>query len=328
MSSALPRGITGGKAHGEVAAIALQLTMAVEESKSGINPYETYILTTDFSKFFDSLNWNFVFAISEHMGIPAWLCTFYRNYLGSLQRYFMFGGFLNPSPCKALCGVPQGDALSLVWAAVGLSVWANLMERTSSVPFDRFNSTALAYIDDRYVLAYDYKSLYRLLKETIEHDRLAGLRLNLGKSAVTASSAIARRRLRSLQLTIPLKLSFTALGHTLAAVAKKSFKLVHKRFNKAKASLKRVARVSLASREQKGRAVSGLCLPQATYGAWLSGVPNRDGIQLPQNALGKGWPLSRQGDRPDVTAPCPLGLSHYQFRLYFADHGCTPDSAA
>jgi hypothetical protein len=55
MSSALPRGIIGGKAHCEVAAIALQLTMAVEESKSGINPFETYILTTDFSKFFDSL---------------------------------------------------------------------------------------------------------------------------------------------------------------------------------------------------------------------------------------------------------------------------------
>jgi ribonuclease HI len=263
--------------------------VAIEESKSGLNPYDTYILTTDFTKFFDSLNWSVVFDISEHMGIPVWLCSFYKNYLGRLQRYFLFGGFFNPTPCSALCGVPQGDALSLVWAAVGLSVWANLMERTSSPTFDRFNSSALAYIDDRYVLAYDHKVLYRLLKETIEHDRLAGMRLNLGKSAVTASSAIARRRLHSFDFAIPLKLSFAALGHALSASSRRSFKLVHKRFSKAKASLRRVVKASLTTRQQKGRAVSGICLPQATYGSWLTGVPARAGRSLGSSFLRVLW---------------------------------------
>jgi hypothetical protein len=162
--------------------------------------------------------WEFVFALAEHMGIPSWLCQFYQNFLGRLQRHFIFGGFFNPSPCLALCGVPQGDALSLVWAAVGLSVWALLMERNPFSLNDRFSSTAMAYVDDRYVLAYDLKTLYRLLKETIEHDKLAGFKLNLGKSAIAASSPVARRRLTRMNFSIPLKLWFSALGHCISSI--------------------------------------------------------------------------------------------------------------
>ena len=60
MTQSLHSGITGGKVHGEVAAIAIQLALAVEESKAGLNPFDTFIFTTDFTKFFDSLNWDMV----------------------------------------------------------------------------------------------------------------------------------------------------------------------------------------------------------------------------------------------------------------------------
>jgi ribonuclease HI len=289
MSASLPRGITGGKAHGEVAAIALQLSLSMEESKAGLNKLDTYVLTTDFSKFFDALNWEFVFALAEHMGLPTWLCQFYQNYLGCLQRHFIFGGFFNPTPCLAKCGAPQGDALSLVWAAVGLAVWALLMERNPLSLNDRVSSTAMAYVDDRYILAYDHKNIYRLLKETIEHDKLAGFKLNLGKSAITASSPQARRRLTRMNLSIPLKLCFKALGHCISSINRRSYKLVHTRFGKARSSLRRVVKASIVTKLQKGRAISGLCLPQATYGTWLSGVPVRAGRSLGSSFLKMLW---------------------------------------
>jgi len=223
------------------------------------------------------------------MGIPKWLCTFYRNYLGDLKRYFTFGGFFNPTPIHSICGVPQGDALSLIWAAVGLSVWALLMERSTSVPWDRFHSTAMAYIDDRYVIAHDHKNFYRLLKDTIEHDKLAGFRLNLGKSALMASSAAARRQLRNSKFAIPLKLSFTALGHALSSAARRSFSLANKRFSKSRASLSRVRQSRITSHFHKGRAISGLCLPQASYGSWLAGVPTRAGRSLGSSFLRVLW---------------------------------------
>jgi exonuclease III len=105
MQTTLPPGITGGKAGGEVASIALQLSLSIEESKAGINPFDTFILTTDFSKFFDALNWGFMFSIAKQLGIPDWLCDFYRNYLGRLCRHFIFGSFFNPTPCTAICGI-------------------------------------------------------------------------------------------------------------------------------------------------------------------------------------------------------------------------------
>ena len=289
MTETLPAGITGGKAQGEVAAIAIQLSMAIEESKSGLNPHDTFIFTTDFTKFFDSLNWDLVFSLSEHMGIPAWLCNFYRRYLGDLKRYFTFGGFFGPNPINSICGVPQGDALSLIWAAVGLSVWARLMEQSSSIPWDRFNSMAMAYIDDRYVIAHDLKNFYRLSKETIEHDKLAGFRLNLGKSALMASSASARRQLRNCKLAIPLKLSFVALGHAISSAARRSLTLVNTRFTKARQSLNRVRKSRITSKYHKGRAISGLCLPQASYGSWLAGVPTRAGRSLGSSFLRVLW---------------------------------------
>jgi hypothetical protein len=122
---------------------------------------------------FEPLNWGFLFSVGERVGIPSCFFGFCSNYLGRLQRFFIFGVFFDPSPCLATRGVPQGDALSLIWAAIGLSVWAKIMDRSSFLSWDRLNSGAPASIDDRHVLANDHKNLYRLLKQSIEHDKLA-----------------------------------------------------------------------------------------------------------------------------------------------------------
>jgi hypothetical protein len=187
--------------------------------------------------------------------------------VGRIRRHFSVGGYFDVAAVEALCGFAQGDALSLLWAAVALAVWASFVSDEGG--------EAQAYVDDRYIITRSQLTLQRIVQETIIHDGIAGLKLNKEKCAATASSVGARRSLKRLKVgrnCIKVATGFKAIGHSISGASKVNLKLCKHRLRLGMATNRRVKSSKILSRHQKSLGVCRVAMPQAGFGNWLTGV--------------------------------------------------------
>ena len=169
----IPAAIVSGKKGGETAAIVVELALRMEEALAGLEESEEEVLlvTTDFSKFFDSIPWTLIQEIGVCMGLPRSLLRLYGELYKRMERHVSIGQWTSMEPILATDGVIQGDALSLLWAAIALTVWATRIEGSCG------GVETKVFVDDRYVMGSDAKAMQEALWETARHDRMAGFLL-------------------------------------------------------------------------------------------------------------------------------------------------------
>jgi hypothetical protein len=185
LEEVLPSGILTGREGGEVGIIVARILLELEASQAGVTPRTVYVTTTDFSKFFDMINWDFMVMIMSEMGMDSNLICLYKNFLKQLRRYWFFDKYVCEDHMMALRGVIQGDAISLIVAALALVVWATELEQMAITPGQTIKADV--YVDDRYIVTYSKTDLERAVETTICHDKLAGFILNVKKSGTLNS---------------------------------------------------------------------------------------------------------------------------------------------
>jgi hypothetical protein len=139
----------------------------------------------------------------------------------------------------ALRGVTQGDAISLIVAALALVVWATELEHSAVTPGQSIKADA--YVDDRYIVTHSKLDLERAVSATITHDRLAGFTLNVKKSATLNSKN--KEREQGKQVTIPLASSIQALGYMASMKKRGDNRLGRKEFARLLILLKELIEV-------------------------------------------------------------------------------------
>ena len=272
LEDVLPKGILTGRLGGEVGIIVTKILLELEASQSGLLSRTVFVTTTDFSKFFDMINWDFMTMVMTEMGMDSNLICMYKNYLKQLRRYWFFDNYVSEDYMTAQRGVIQGDAISLIVAALALVVWATELEHLATTPGQSIKADA--YVDDRYIVTYSKQDLERAVSATITHDRLAGFTLNVKKSATLNSKN--KKRSQGNQVKIPWASSIKALGYMASMKKKGDNRLVKKRTCKAINTLKRVNRSNILSITQKRRCVRGAAIPQLSFGSWLSSFSLRN----------------------------------------------------
>lgn len=266
----LPAGLIGGRPRGEVSRIAFDLSLTIVESVSKLVKQTAFIVTTDFSKFFDTLKWEHIFGVARIMGIPLGVIRIYQSILPQLQRFLCVNGAVWETPLLALNGVVQGDALSMVWAAVGLATWSMCMNVQCR------GVRTLAYVDDRYLLCRKIKELQKALDLTKLHDMLAGFKLNPDKTGAMASTASGRRALSKVHIDghkVKVSHYFKAVGHMISSIKRRNATLATKRIKVAKGTLKKKRKVGMLNIPKRMIGIQGMVVPQAVYGAWLAPLP-------------------------------------------------------
>ena len=145
----------------------------------------------------------------KEMGMDSSLICLYKNFLQQLRRYMFYDSYVSEDYMSALRGVIQGDAISLIVAALALVVWATELEHSAITPGQAIK--AEAYVDDRYIVTYSKQDLLRAVDVTIAHDKLAGFTLNVNKSATLNSKN--KKRAQGNHVRIPWASSIKALGY-------------------------------------------------------------------------------------------------------------------
>ncbi len=247
LEDVLPPGILAGRKGGEVGIIVTRILLELEASQSGANPRTVFVTTTDFSIFFGMINWEFMSMIMSEMGMDHNLICLYKNFLKQLKRYWFFDNYTSEDAATALRGVIQGDAISLIVAALALVVWATELENMSTTPGQTIKADA--YVDDRYIVTYSKQDLERAVSSTITHDKLAGFTLNVKKSATLNSKN--KKIIQGKRVSIPWASTIKALGYMASMKKRGDNRLVIKRSCKAINTLKRVNRNTIMSNTQK-----------------------------------------------------------------------------
>ncbi len=90
--------------------------------------------------------------IMSEMGMDSNLICLYKNFLKQLRRYCFFDRYVSEDYMMALRGVIQGDAISLLVAALARVVWATELEHLAITPGQAIKADA--NVDDSYIVTY------------------------------------------------------------------------------------------------------------------------------------------------------------------------------
>jgi hypothetical protein len=282
----VPAAIISGKPGGEAATIVVELALKMEEALAGLEEEEVMLVTTDFSKFFDCIPWRLVHVIGETMGLPRSLLTMYKSLYAGMERHICIDKWTSEEAIVASNGVIQGDALSLLWAALALTVWVTRIQTRCE------GIETKVFVDDRYLIGGGGTDMQDALWETARHDRMAGFILNAKKCTSTATTARGRTRLSKMTMDaekIKSVGAFKALGHTLAGTRRKIHGVIKTRIKKAMSAATRIKRLKMPSRKQKAEGAMGLVMPRAAYGAWLTRMPINAKRPLATTMMSMAW---------------------------------------
>ena len=151
-----------------------------------------YFCFIDYAKTFDCVDHNKLWKIFEEMGIPDHLTCLLRNLCagqGATVRtghgtmdWFQIG--------KVACqGCVLSSCLFNFYAEYNMQN-AGLNEAQARIKIDRGNINNLRYADDTTLMAESEEELKSLLMKVKEESEKAGLRLNIQKMKIMASSPI------------------------------------------------------------------------------------------------------------------------------------------
>ena len=151
-----------------------------------------YFCFIDYAKAFDCANHNKLWQILKEMGIPDHLACLLR-YLYSSQEATVRTGYGATDWFRIGKGVQQGGTLSLCsfnFYTEYIMQNARLDESQARVKIVRKNIDNLRYADDTTLMAESEEELKSLLMKVKEESGKLGLKLNIQKNKIMASSPI------------------------------------------------------------------------------------------------------------------------------------------
>jgi len=294
--------ICGGRPGADALQTAIDLGFTLEEAmilqKRGL-----LMISLDLSKFFDSIEWGLLENLARELGLPESYLQAFLSFLQKLRRRFKVGDTFSEDWKTTLCGTPQGDAMSIIWA--------NLSSLILSMRMSKLGIGHKIYVDDRYLWGRTISVLKRTLSEVSKFDSLAKNRLNPDKTKLLASSPYLRKQSAKILFDgFPLKVvkHLKALGCTLSSVKRQSNAEGNRRADKAFLTAKR-ARCTLGPHKFKKRVISGKVCPQMAYGAALSSSSRTKLIRVRTAAIRLVWGRGRSKRAPELvllvlTDPC------------------------
>lgn len=142
------------------------------------------ILTIDFEKAFDSLEWDFLFKTLQNMNFGEsfirWIKLFYYNIESCISNNGITSTYF-----KIERGVRQGDPLSPYLFILCAEVMSQLIIRNHNIQGITMNTTEfkiLQYADDTTAILKDENSARVFLSEITKFGKFSGLNINTSKS--------------------------------------------------------------------------------------------------------------------------------------------------
>lgn len=139
----------------------------------------------DYTKCFDSLDYNIPLALFELCGLPSQISALLRSQWGSHSRWVSLNGCVSPVPLRNAKGIPQGDP----WSPLALTLVLGCVSRQqkSQVPA----ASTLLYLDDRSILAPDLQSLQDAMSCWSRLEQVTRMRTNNIKTQYIARTSEA-----------------------------------------------------------------------------------------------------------------------------------------
>jgi len=151
---------------------------------SELNQIPAILLTIDFQKAFDSIEWNFILLALEKFNFGpnflTWIKTLYNDISscicnnGKTSRYFNLGR-----------GVRQGDPLSPYLFIIGVEILALALKENSNIKGYKVKSNEFKltqYADDITMILTDFKSVNETIKTFETFGNHSSLRINKDKT--------------------------------------------------------------------------------------------------------------------------------------------------
>ena len=216
----------------------------------------------DYTKCFDSLDYNLPLALFEHCGLPSQITALLRSQWGSHSRWVSLNGCVTPSPLRNAKGIPQGDP----WSPLALTLVLGCVSRQqkSQVPA----ASTLLYLDDRSILAPDLQSLQDAMSCWSRLEQVTRMSTNDSKTQFIARTSEAWHEFQHAGFNVSK--AGTILGCTLGISPRPLSQQEHKQ----KAEVARIApRISLLPVKLRFRAqvASYTLTSKMSWGALFSG---------------------------------------------------------
>ena len=168
----------------------------------------------DISKFFDQMPRQLLYMLARQAGMPQGVLDAYQRYQEALKMRNTVAGSVGKEYTKKV-GIPQGDPLSMLFAALILRAWAGMMQKSHVSPYLYVDDMMLLVIgkEEREVL----KKFEECLEETHQYLIDMGAQTAADKSHNFSNSAQIKEVLRSrrwhqLGQQIPMQDAFRYLG--------------------------------------------------------------------------------------------------------------------
>ena len=226
-------------------------------------------LKLDKSKCFDRLIPAMAGVLMLAFGLPRGLVHFFVQMYTNLRRHLALRGWISPTATTASNGVAQGCSLSLIAINLFMSVWSIFINLIPHV-------IAKAFIDDAYMWAHisQIHELRRALDVTAMWDTLTGQVSNPKKCQLWVSDPSQKKRVTAVFPDIPIASVVDVLGVKIYVNAPKSYDFDTKKGEKIIDDLKNIAALPLKV-DVKKHLISSKVIPQLTYGAAMTKIPQR-----------------------------------------------------
>ena len=152
-----------------------------------LNDIEAMLISIDFEKAFDSMEWDFVFRAMHYYGFPdqfvSWVKLLYNDVESCIINDSNISRFFAPTR-----GVRQGCPASLYLYIIGAEVLASYIRANSnisSIPISQAHSAVSMYADDMTVITYRGQNVINSVFNILDDfSVVSGLRVNKDKTQV------------------------------------------------------------------------------------------------------------------------------------------------
>lgn len=171
-------------------------------------------LSTD-AKAFDRVNWQFMTAVLEYVGLGSKMLCWIKSLYGDPTARFRANGILS-DPFEIKNGTRQGCPLSLLLFALSLEPFLRTVRANpdiTGVVVGESHQKITAYVDDMlFSLTNPLVSLPNLLKEFKKYGELSNLKINFNKSEAM-SIGIPTQHLTNLQSSFKFRWTTSSLKY-------------------------------------------------------------------------------------------------------------------